>query len=90
MHRLRAGARYIVQVAQVAAQLLRVVARQQGRPGRQAAGVLGAQLVGQLGAALLQHRLLRHHLLFQAGEFGFGLAAGLAQFTQPEIDARNG
>lgn len=90
LHRLGAGLGHVIQVAQIAAQQLRIVAGQQRRPGRQAAGVLGAQLVGQLDAALGQRRLLGADLLFQAAQVGLGLAIGLGQLAQPQIDAGNG
>ena len=88
LHRLGAGLGHVIQVAQIAAQQLRIVAGQQRRPGRQAAGVLGAQLVGQLDAAG-QRRLLGADL-FQAAQVGLGLAIGLGQLAQPQIDAGNG
>ena len=87
LHRLGAGLGHVIQVAQIAAQQLRIVAGQQRRPGRQTAGVLGAQLVGQLDAALGQRRLLGADLLFQAAQVGLGLAIGLGQLAQPQIDA---
>src|SRR5690606_1791007 len=80
-HGLGAGARYVAQVAQIAPQLLRIVAREQRRPGRQAAGVLGAQLIGQLAAALLQRLLLDADLLLQAGQLGLGAAIGVGQLV---------
>ncbi|MOA11821.1 hypothetical protein D3C78_1317780 [compost metagenome] len=82
--------RHVIQVAQVAAQHLGIVAGQQRRPRRQAAGVLGAELVGKFHAALGQHGFLLADLLFQPGQFGLRLTAGIGQFAQAQVDLGNG
>ncbi len=82
--------RNVAQVGKVAPQLLRIVAGEQGGPGRQATGVLRAQLPGELFAALGQHGLLRRHLALQAGQIRFGLLALHGQFGQPPVDLRDG
>ncbi|MNX46556.1 hypothetical protein D3C86_770960 [compost metagenome] len=90
LHGAGPGLGHVIQVAQVAAQHLGIVARQKRRPGRQAAGVLGAELVGQFDAALGQHGLLRADLFFQAGQVRLRLAVGIGQFLQAQVDLGDG
>src|SRR5690606_38492937 len=90
LHGAGARARDVAQISQVASELVRVVAGKQRRPGRQAAGVLRAQLVGQFGAALLQGLLLGANLAFELAQLRFGAAIVVGQLTQAAIDARNG
>jgi hypothetical protein len=80
----------IAQIAQVAAYYLGIIARQQRRPGRQAAGILCTQLIPELLLALFQQFLLFGDVAFDGLQFALRIGAPGLQPRQCAIDGGDG